>query len=128
AVLENERSLELFVGLGREQRLVHDADVPKSEIVGGHGELTGGEHPAAAGVGSYAQGAEGVTVVRRDERRIALIGVVNVVHAEGGEEILLEELEEILTADLFEDHAGDDVVGVGVLPAGTGIEVEGLFG
>ena len=39
-----------------------------------------------------------------------------------------DELEVGLASDFFKDAAGDDEVGVGVLPLGAGVEVEGLFG
>ena len=37
--------------------------VPEGEVVRGHGQLAGCEHPAAALLGRDAQGAEGVTIV-----------------------------------------------------------------
>ena len=40
--------------------------------------------------------------------------------------MLAQEVEELLTADRFNDQAGDDVVGVGVLPLRAGFEVERL--
>ena len=96
----------------------------------GHGQLAGGEHPAAALLGREAQGAEGVAIVGRGVGlgELGLVGVPDGGHAEGAEDALGEEVEERLAGDDFDDAAGDDVVGVGVLPLRAGLEVEGLFG
>ena len=44
----------------------------------------------------------------------------------GCEDFLAEEIEVGLAGDLFDDGAGDDEVGVGVLPLGAGIVVQRL--
>ena len=96
----------------------------------GHGQLAGGEHPAAAFFWRGAQRAQGVAIVCRGVglREAVLVGVPDGGHAEGAEDALGEEVEERLAGDDLDDAAGDDVVGVGVLPLGAGLEVERLFG
>ena len=42
--------------------------------------------------------------------------------------MLAEKVHDFLAADFFNDEAGDDVVGVGVLPLRAGFEIERLFG
>ena len=46
----------------------------------------------------------------------------------GFEDVVAEEFGEGLAGDLLDDERGEDEVGVGVLPLGAGVEVEGLAG
>ena len=96
----------------------------------GHGEFAGGEHPAAAFFGCKAQRAERVADVGSGVGlgEFFFVGVPDALHAERVEDVFAEKIHELLAADFFNDGAGDDVVGVGVLPLRAGIEVERLFG
>ncbi len=95
----------------------------------GHGQFAGGEHPAAALLGRGTQRSQ----------RIAIVGggigpggfSSSEFHtdfmSQRTEDVLGEEIHELFAADFFDDEAGDDVVGVGVLPLRAGIEVERLL-
>ncbi len=119
-----------MIGSGLQKFLVDDGDIPLGEIFGGHGEFAGGEEPALAFFGGGARRAEGETKIA-DGVGVAeafLVRVEDAGHGERLEDFLLEEGEERHAGNFFDDETRDDVVGVGVLPLGAGIEIERLAG
>ncbi len=60
-------------------------------------------------------------------RQFGGIRVVDVVHAQGQEDTLLQQIDQGHAAHLLHDAACDHVVGVGILPLRAGIEIERLF-
>ncbi len=130
AVFQLHRGEHLFVAFGLEDGLGDEALIPQREVVGGHGQFAGGKHPAAALLGRNAEGAEGVAIVGGGVGlgELGFVGVPDGLHAERAEDVFAEEVHELFSADFLHDCAGDDVVGVGVLPLRAGIEVERLFG
>ena len=130
SVFQLDLGKHLLVALGGENRLSNKALVPEGEVVGGHGELAGGEHPACAFFWRGTQRPESVAIVGGGVGRHELVrvGVPDGGHAQGAEDMLGEKLKERLAGDDLNDAAGDDVVGVRVLPLCAGIEVERLLG
>jgi hypothetical protein len=129
-ILQQDIRCKFTIGSGLQEFLVDDGDVPFGEIFGGHGELAGGEEPAFAFLGCGARRAEGVTKVAGGVgvAEALLIRVEDTGHGEGLKNFLLEELQEGHAGNFFDDQAGDDEIGVGVLPLGAGIEIERLAG
>ena len=98
----------------------------RSRAVCGHREFAGPEHPALAFFRGRTRRADSITEIphriARAKRRF--VGVDDRLHSQTRENALLEKLEQRHAAHLFGDDAGDDVVGVAVLPLRAGIEVE----
>ena len=94
-----------------------------------HGQLTGGEHPASALLGSHAQGPEGVAIVSRGVGlcQLRLVGVPHRLHPQRAKNSLSKKIHEGRAGDGLHDAACDDVVGVGVLPLRSGLEVQRLL-
>ena len=111
-------------------RLRHQAFIPQSQVVRRHGEFAGSKHPAATFLGREAQRAEGMAIVGGGVGlgELGFVGVPHGLHAQRTEDVLGEKVHQRFAGNLFHDRAGDDVVGVGVLPLGAGIEVERLLG
>ena len=57
-------------------------------------------------------------------RQLLFIAVPRALHFQGVKDVFAEKVEELLTAHLFHNQAGDDEVGIRVLPLGAGFEVE----
>ena len=96
----------------------------------GHGELAGGEHPTEAFFGSDAQGTEGMAVIGCGVigTELGLVRVPGAGHAKRAKNVFGDELEIGFTGNFLKNATGDDEVGVGVLPLGSGLEVERLLG
>ena len=130
AVFQFYLSEHCFIALGGEDGADEQTLVPEGQIVCGHGEFAGGKHPAEAFFGCDAQGAEGMAVVGRGVvgTELGLVGVPRAGHAQRAENVFGDELEVGFAGNFLNDAAGDDEVGVGVLPLGAGLKVERLFG
>ena len=130
AVFEFDLGEHLFVALGFEDGLRDETFVPESQVVRGHGQLTRGEHPSAPFLGCHTQRAEGVANVGCGVGggQLGFVGVPNRLHAERAEDTRGEQVHERCAGDGLHNAAGDDEVGIGILPLRAGLEVERLFG
>ena len=104
-------------------------DVPARQIASRHRQFAGGEQPAFAFLGRGNRG--GPSANRRYRTGSfgpsgALSMSLTVVIANRPEDTFRQELEQRHPARLLHDQAGDDVVGVAVLPAAARLEVERL--
>jgi hypothetical protein len=128
AVLELDLGEHLLVALGLEDRLGDQALIPERQVVRGHGQLAGGKHPAAALLGRHAQRAR----ARGDSRRgVDLVSLVSSeFHTDfmpSGRKMCWSAVHERLAGDGFHDAAGDDEVGVRVLPLVPGSKSSGFL-
>ena len=128
-VLEQHRLEHLRIGSRGEQRTIHQADVPKGQVVRRHGELSGCKHPARTFLGRWALGTEGVALIAGGirGRQPGGIRVVDVVHAQRQEDTFLQQVDQRNAAYLLDDSTRNDKVGVGILPLRAGVEIQGSF-
>ena len=108
--------------------LVDHGDVPPGEIARRHRQLAGGEEPAAPLLGRLAQWSERVAQValRIGGAECRVVGDQYRLQVERREDLPPKKGDHRHAGHLLDDHPGDDIVGVAVLPPGTGLEVERL--
>ena len=130
AVLQTHLGFHLLIRRRLQHRLVDHGDVPSGQVGRRHRELAGGEHPARALLRRRPRRAERVAEVagRIALRKLVLVGVGDALHAERREDALPEERPERHPGRLLGDEAGDDEVGVAVLPLRAWLEVERPLG
>ena len=93
-----------------------------------HRQFAGGVDPAGSFLGSLAERAQRITEVANGVfvREGRAIGVEDAGHSEGVKDALVEEFHKAHSAGFFDDLTRRDVVGVAVLPARAGLEIERL--
>ena len=130
AVLQLDLLIHFLVAFRGEHGLGEQGNIPEGQIVGSHGQLAGREHPAAAFTRRGAQRTQGVAIVALGIGcgQLDLVRVPDRMHAQRTEDALGEQIHERMAGDVLDDLAGQNIVGVRILPLGAGLEVERLFG
>ncbi len=113
-----------------QQALLDHCDIPLGQIARRHCQLAGREEPALPFLGRGMEWAQREAHVAGGVGlgEPAEVDVHGARHVERLEDVLLDELHERCAAHLLDDGAGDDEVGVAVLPLAAGREVERLLG
>jgi hypothetical protein len=118
------------IGRWLQEGAIHQADIPKRERAGSHGQLAGAKQPARAfflsvacgsqprpGVGHGISCRQGVSVILGD-----------MLHLQRPEDVLLEEVHQLLSRDFLDNRGRDDVTGIGILPLAPRREIERAAG